>query len=997
MPKSTDKPKWIWIASACRREDCYLRARRVFTLDAKPAAARLRITAFSEYALYVNGQYVGCGPASSDFESPQADVYTEAELPLVRGKNVLAVLAHNPYVGLPRRPRLPGGLWAELVLTGERGVRTPEGGRATWHSRPRLCIVTDSRWRVAAAEDFSARAPRLYWTAGFAEVRDLRREPRGWTMPGFSDRRWAEADEVKPEGPQGARSPRVRDRVLSRLTERFVAPAAVAAAGRSRWPAGTTAIPFEFSPPKPGHGEYYAGTFVQSKTRRRMRLVFDCDESAAVYINNRQALRQGYKEEFLRWLGPEEQDDYAGIHRGQGQRAETAEVELQPGWNSLGVVIYDPGSSWGFALHLADPRTGEAMPVEFSPDQKAHRMADWHVVCEQICPCGDGWIPDTPGPNARTFPDPAYQLSWETPVRNRQAARGAQLILAGAEAGGRLSLRDGEFVAYDLGGETVGYIELDLEGPPGAILDIAWSEGLDTEDGPSASLRAGLAGVRRGMRQADRLILAGERQTVRLFNRRALRFLELVARTGGDTVTVHRLGVWETSRMAEPPAVPQADDRDLAAAMSLVARTIRCTVQDTLEGSPAREAEQSIPAAMFLSQAERIFGGRTEMGEAALRAFAADQGGDGFFRAIVPAGTQHVVPDWNLLWVIWLADHVAWTGDKSLAKDLYPVAERVLDWTATFRDNFDLLENRPDRAPWWLFVDLGPIEKHGVVTAWQALYARALRAAADVADFIGMEEEGGHGRNEADAIGEAARRRLWSDARGLFVDTRLFEHPSRRASPQTNYYALYGGLATDEQADRILGNLWTADGDHTVSWGSRENPFVKYFALEALFERGRAKEALSIIRRYWGAMARAGLTTVPEVFPLTGAKAKGDGDGYAEGPYGRRPPEVLCHAWGVHPAALLARWVLGVHPEGPGFAPLRFAPMPGNVGPISGTLWTPKGMVGVSIGRDPSASLRAGGRGRKIRATFPQDMPYRLDRRHLADDDRVEVLGGKAV
>ena len=421
MPKSTDKPKWIWIASACRREDCYLRARRVFTLEAKPAAARLRITAFSEYALYVNGQYVGCGPAPSSLESPQADVYTEADLPLVRGKNVLAVLAHNPYVGTPRLPRAPGGLWAELVLTGERG------GLET--------IVTDSRWRVAEAEDFSARAPRLYWTAGFAEVRDLRREPRGWTVPGFSDRRWAEADVVKPVLQAGSGSPRVRDRVLSRLTERFIAPVAVAAAGRSRWPAGTTAIPFEFSPPKPGHGEYYAGTFVQSKTRRRMRLVFDCDEAAAVYINNRQALRQGYKEEFLRWLAPEEQDDYAGIHRGQGQRAESAEVKLEPGWNSVGVVIYDPGSSWGFALHLADPRTGSGVPVEFSPDQKAHRMADWHVVCEQICPCGDGWIPDTPEPNARTFPDPAYQLSWETPVRSRQAARGAESILAGADAG----------------------------------------------------------------------------------------------------------------------------------------------------------------------------------------------------------------------------------------------------------------------------------------------------------------------------------------------------------------------------------------------------------------------------------------------------------------------------------------------------------------------------------------------------------------------------------
>jgi len=964
MARSTSKPKWIWIARQGHAEDVYLRARRTFTLRSRPLQATLRVAALGEYVLYVNGRYVGCGPAPSDLAEPLVDVYGLAELSLVRGRNVISVLAHNAHLGLPRRPRTSAGLWLRLDVAGPRG-------------RPET-IVTDRRWRVTPAEDFSRRAPRVYWTSGFCEVRDLRREPVGWTAPRFSERGWAKADEVRPDGPEGSGSPRPRDRSTPRLMETFVAPRQVVSAGRSRWRRGVTAVPFEFTVPDSPHGEFYAGTFVYSAARRRARLRFDCDEASAVYVNNLQAIRQGYREEFLRWLESSEQDEYTNIHRGQGYRAEVATVELHQGWNSVGVVIYDPGTSWGFAMRLDDLRTGRPLDLEFSPDMKADRLADWEIVKEQLCPCGDGALPQTPRPNARTFPDPAYQLIWETRAGGRGAARGASALLVRGKGRGPLVLGDGQFVLYDMGEEVVGYVELQVEGPPGAILDIAWAEGLDGGD---------LVPVNRGMRQADRLILRQGRQAVRLFNRRALRYLELVARTGKDALRIHRLGVTRMTSAAEPPAAPETGDRALADAMALVARTIQCCVQDTLEGSPARDQEQSIPAAFFLDQAERYLRGESARGEAALRAFANDQAGDGFFRAVVPAGTQHVVPDWNLLWIVWLADHVAWTGNRALAGELYPVAERVLDWTASFHGPTGLLENKPDRSPWWLFVDLSPVEKDGEVTAWQALYARALGAAADVAEAAGEEEAATHGRTEAEAVAKAARSRLWDPNRSLFVDSRHFEHLSRRASPATNYYALYGSLAKPEQAARILANLWADEETQTADWGPRENPFVKYFALETLMERGLASQALAMIRSYWGAMARRGLATVPEVFPPEAAKAARAQDDLLESPYGGPPPEVLCHGWGVHPAALVARWVLGVRPAGPGFEPLLVAPMPADLKRIAGRVWTPKGPVEIAIRRRPSR--------REVRVVVPEGIAYRLDRRHLDKRDDVVIVGGR--
>ncbi|MBE3069709.1 MAG: hypothetical protein IMZ66_05685, partial [Planctomycetes bacterium] len=239
-------------------------------------------------------------------------------------------------------------------------------------------------------------------------------------------------------------------------------------------------------------------------------------------------------------------------------------------------------------------------------------------------------------------------------------------------------------------------------------------------------------------------------------------------------------------------------------------------------------------------------------------------------------------------------------------------------------------------------------------------------------------------------VARLARERLWDNRRGLFIDARHYDTPSPRATAATNYYALYGGLATEAQAKRILAALWKNDRTESAAWGDRENPYVKYFALEALLARGQAARALAMIRSYWGAMAAAGLATVPELFPLPAGREGGRGRGQPpEGPYDRLPPTVLCHGWGVHPAALVATWVLGVRPGGPGFEPLLLAPMPGDLKRICGRAWTPRGPVEVAI-------RPARGR-RKILATLPADLPYRLDRRHLAEGDEVQVSGGRAV
>jgi len=61
--------------------------------------------------------------------------------------------------------------------------------------------------------------------------------------------------------------------------------------------------------------------------------------------------------------------------------------------------------------------------------------------------------------------------------------------------------------------------------------------------------------------------------------------------------------------------------------------------------------------------------------------------------------------------------------------------------------------------------------------------------------------------------------------------------------------------------------------------------------------------------------------------------------------------------------------------------------MPGSLGQVSGRVWTPKGFVEVSIQKKADR--------RQVRAVLPEGMAYKLDRRHLAKEDEVEVTGGR--
>lgn len=156
----TDRARWIWDGGDPKPVDAYRLFRKTFTLNSMPRKARLRITADAEYRLFINGAYIGRGPAPNPPAHVSVDQF-DVPVHLTQGENVIGVIVHH--LGVPSFPRMLGraGLLAELTLDG-RTISTDDSW--LWH---------DAWWNFTN-ERFSP-------FRGFTEELDAGKEPQGWT------------------------------------------------------------------------------------------------------------------------------------------------------------------------------------------------------------------------------------------------------------------------------------------------------------------------------------------------------------------------------------------------------------------------------------------------------------------------------------------------------------------------------------------------------------------------------------------------------------------------------------------------------------------------------------------------------------------------------------------------------------------------------------------------------------------------------------------------
>lgn len=168
--------------SPAEEQNRFVYFRKRFDLLADPEKAVLHISADGRYQLFVNGAFIGRGPARCDPAFQYYDSYDIASS-LRTGANVIAVLGHSygrdmAWYQLPRHEAAQrfgcGGIFVQADLQ--------SGGQF-------IPIDSDESWKYL--ESAAWQRETSAGAVGFVEVYDARLAPLAWQAIDFDDSAWA--------------------------------------------------------------------------------------------------------------------------------------------------------------------------------------------------------------------------------------------------------------------------------------------------------------------------------------------------------------------------------------------------------------------------------------------------------------------------------------------------------------------------------------------------------------------------------------------------------------------------------------------------------------------------------------------------------------------------------------------------------------------------------------------------------------------------------------
>lgn len=180
---------WPPVSAIATHPNQFMLFRKTFTLAASPSAARLAILADSRYRLYVNGAYIGQGPARAPHYWFYYDVFDVASN-LRPGQNVIAVEVRwygqsmawyePPYPpatadSLIGSPEVHGALLCQLDAT--------VGGQQT-------TVRSDPSWKAREDHAWDWNTPRMNNALANIEVYHTDREEKRWAQVDFDDSNW---------------------------------------------------------------------------------------------------------------------------------------------------------------------------------------------------------------------------------------------------------------------------------------------------------------------------------------------------------------------------------------------------------------------------------------------------------------------------------------------------------------------------------------------------------------------------------------------------------------------------------------------------------------------------------------------------------------------------------------------------------------------------------------------------------------------------------------
>lgn len=345
-------------------------------------------------------------------------------------------------------------------------------------------------------------------------------------------------------------------------------------------------------------------------------------------------------------------------------------------------------------------------------------------------------------------------------------------------------------------------------------------------------------------------------------------------------------------------------------------------------------------------------------------------GADPGFSPVNPfsdSGAGIALPEYTAWWVIATAEYAYYRGDDAFLRKMLPVIRRALDYFRAHRRDGVFVTERTLSAPY--VINWHPFDTaDGVDGHTQAVWYRALLAAAQVERRVGDDSRAPGLEAEAKALKEAAIARLWDEAAGAMLLNS--SDPMRTHGYDAQVEGVLSGLLDGERAAKArqfvetklmtkLGPL-TGESDGDPYMSRYISPFIASDDVLGRFKAGDGAAAMGLIRRLYGFMA----THDPASTMWEKLTAGGDPFSYAPNGAGAGviPNQLLltgagstslAHPWAGGAMPALSAYVAGLQPGAPGWNRWLVAPQTVDLRWAQERVATPRGTLASRWRRGP--------------------------------------------
>lgn len=303
----------------------------------------------------------------------------------------------------------------------------------------------------------------------------------------------------------------------------------------------------------------------------------------------------------------------------------------------------------------------------------------------------------------------------------------------------------------------------------------------------------------------------------------------------------------------------------------------------------------------------------------------------------LPDFANHMIT-YSMWWLLITWDWYLHNGKTNFIMEHREYIEKLLEQFTelVLEDGQDLL----GEYPMGYFLDWPTSDLKEARAGVRALFAMALKAGAGLCDLFDNQKLEEKCIRKAELLGKNIPDEYGIKASAAFM-------------------SLAGHLDPKQAADEVL----LVNGAKDIS------TFLSYYQLSAIANAGKMKEALDILKEYYGGMLSVGATTFWEDFSVDWLKEgsrldkiSGEGEYDIHGDNGAYCyigyRHSLCHGWSSGPTAFLAERVLGIQIAAPGCKKIRIRPDLGQLQWAKGTYPTPYGVISVSHVKQADGSIK---------------------------------------